>query len=72
MGKLQFSGVAISGLPSVCTNRYLFYIEISTYHFSGVSLLSLDGNLFDTKSLDSLPGYDKYMDRYTAVKRKLD
>nr|ALS04257.1 leucine-rich repeat-containing protein 57 [Acartia pacifica] len=39
---------------------------------SGVSLLALDGNLFDSKSLDSLPGYDKYMDRYTAVKRKLD
>jgi len=39
---------------------------------SGVSLLSLDGNLFDSKSLDSVTGYDQYMERYTAVKRKLD
>jgi len=39
---------------------------------SGVSLLSLEGNLFDTKSLDTLPGYSQYMERYTAVKRKLD
>lgn len=39
---------------------------------SGVSLLALEGNLFDVKSLDQLPGWEKYMDRYTAVKRKLD
>ena len=26
------------------------------FFFSGVSLLSLEGNLFDTKSLDTLPG----------------
>jgi len=39
---------------------------------SGLSLIALDGNLFDTKRLDTLPGYDAYMERYTAVKRKLD
>jgi len=39
---------------------------------SSVSLLSVEGNLFDAKSLDSVPGYEKYMERYTAVKRKLD
>jgi len=39
---------------------------------SKVSLLSLEGNLFDIKSLDTIAGYDKYMERYTAVKRKLD
>ena len=39
---------------------------------STVSLLKLDGNLFDTKLLDKLEGFDKYMERYTAVKRKLD
>jgi len=39
---------------------------------SGISLISLEGNLFDVKKLDSIPGYEKYMERYTAVKRKLD
>ncbi|XP_023332106.1 leucine-rich repeat-containing protein 57 [Eurytemora carolleeae] len=39
---------------------------------SSVSLVSLEGNLFDVKSLDSVPGYAVYMERYTAVKRKLD
>jgi len=39
---------------------------------SGVSLLALEGNLFDIKKLDDLEGYGKYMERYTAVKRKLD
>lgn len=39
---------------------------------SNLSLISLDGNLFDTKKLDTIPGFDDYMQRYTAVKRKLD
>lgn len=39
---------------------------------SGVSLLVLDGNLFDVKKMDDVEGFDKYMERYTAVKRKLD
>lgn len=39
---------------------------------SKVSLLVLEGNLFDVKSLASLEGWDMYMERYTAVKRKLD
>merc|ERR1712096_324430 len=39
---------------------------------SGVSLLALEGNLFDVKKLDEVEGFDKYMERYTAVKRKLD
>ena len=39
---------------------------------STVSLLVLEGNLFDVKKLDDVEGFDKYMERYTAVKRKLD
>jgi len=39
---------------------------------SGVSLLAVEGNLFDIKKMDDLPGFEKYMERYTAVKRKLD
>ncbi|XP_077998843.1 leucine-rich repeat-containing protein 57-like [Glandiceps talaboti] len=37
---------------------------------SHVSLLSLDGNLFEMKQFHQLPGYDKYMERYTATKKK--
>ena len=39
---------------------------------SKVSLLAVEGNLFDVKKLNQLQGYDEYMARYTAVKRKLD
>ena len=41
-------------------------------HFSKVSLLALEGNLFDVKKLNQVQGYEEYMSRYTAVKRKLD
>jgi len=39
---------------------------------SKVSLLAFEGNLFDVKKLNQVQGYDEYMSRYTAVKRKLD
>ena len=39
---------------------------------SKVSLLALEGNLFDVKKLNQVQGYEEYMSRYTAVKRKLD
>jgi len=39
---------------------------------SKVSLLAVEGNLFDVKKLNQVQGYDEYMARYTAVKRKLD
>lgn len=38
---------------------------------SFVSNLALEGNLFETKELADVPGYDAYMDRFTAVKKKL-
>ncbi|XP_063235749.1 leucine-rich repeat-containing protein 57 [Bacillus rossius redtenbacheri] len=38
---------------------------------SKISILALDGNLFDKKHLADVEGYDKYMERYTAVKKKL-
>ena len=38
---------------------------------SFVSMLAIEGNLFDMKSFHSLDGYDLYMDRYTAVKKKM-
>ncbi|CAG0880307.1 unnamed protein product [Cyprideis torosa] len=38
---------------------------------SSVSLLTLEGNLFNSKDLEESPGYAKYMDRYTATKKKM-
>jgi len=38
---------------------------------SQVSLICVEGNLFEPKKLDELAGYDKYMERYTATKKKL-
>ncbi|XP_067000471.1 leucine-rich repeat-containing protein 57 [Anabrus simplex] len=38
---------------------------------STVSVLAVDGNLFDMKSFAELDGYDSYMERYTAVKKKM-
>ncbi|XP_023148186.1 leucine-rich repeat-containing protein 57 [Amphiprion ocellaris] len=37
---------------------------------SQVSLFSLEGNLFEVKNLRELDGYDKYMERFTATKKK--
>lgn len=38
---------------------------------SHVSNLHLDGNLFPTKQFNDLPGYDDYMERFTAVRKKM-
>jgi len=38
---------------------------------SAISLLALEGNLFDMKDLAHADGYEQYMDRYTAVKKKM-
>ncbi|XP_075226947.1 leucine-rich repeat-containing protein 57 [Lycorma delicatula] len=38
---------------------------------SHISSLTVDGNLFEMKSFMDLEGYDKYMERYTAMKNKL-
>lgn len=38
---------------------------------SSLTLLAVDGNLFEMKSLHQLEGYDAYMERYTATKKKM-
>ncbi|EZA53684.1 hypothetical protein DMN91_007773 [Ooceraea biroi] len=38
---------------------------------SKVSVLALEGNLFEMKQFANLDGYDTYMERYTAVKKKM-
>lgn len=38
---------------------------------SKVSNFHLDGNLFPPKQFNDLPGYEEYMERYTAVRKKM-
>ncbi|XP_010893129.2 leucine-rich repeat-containing protein 57 [Esox lucius] len=45
-------------------------IPVSILTSSQVSLLSVEGNLFEVKNLRDLEGYDKYMERFTATKKK--
>ncbi|KAK1793095.1 hypothetical protein P4O66_011510 [Electrophorus voltai] len=45
-------------------------IPTSILSHSQVALLSVEGNLFEVKKLRDLDGYDKYMERFTATKKK--
>ncbi|KAK2842971.1 hypothetical protein Q7C36_011186 [Tachysurus vachellii] len=45
-------------------------IPSSILTHSNVALLSVEGNLFEVKNLRDLDGYDKYMERFTATKKK--
>ncbi|XP_037580713.2 leucine-rich repeat-containing protein 57-like [Dermacentor silvarum] len=38
---------------------------------SNVSLLAVEGNLFELKDLQQKEGYETYMERYTATKKKM-
>lgn len=38
---------------------------------SNIANLALEGNLFEIKELADVHGYDAYMDRFTAVKKKM-
>uniref|UniRef100_A0A0V0GC11 Putative leucine-rich repeat lrr protein n=1 Tax=Triatoma dimidiata TaxID=72491 RepID=A0A0V0GC11_TRIDM len=46
-------------------------IPIKILNDSNISTLSVEGNLFEMKQFINLEGYDRYMERYTAVKKKL-
>ena len=75
--RLEENCLALDTIPTtLLAERLVLYSNlvncIVQYIYSGVSLLALEGNLFDIKKLDDLEGYGKYMERYTAVKRKLD
>ena len=39
---------------------------------SSVSTINLNGNLFSEKQFADCEGYDRYLERYTAVRRKMD
>uniref|UniRef100_A0A1B6MFI9 Leucine-rich repeat-containing protein 57 n=1 Tax=Graphocephala atropunctata TaxID=36148 RepID=A0A1B6MFI9_9HEMI len=57
--RLEENCLQIAAIPSVLLTN------------SKVSLLTLEGNLFEMKSFANLEGYDIYMERYTAVKKKM-
>lgn len=38
---------------------------------SSVSLININGNLFKEKDFQDVPGYDKYLERFTATKKKM-
>ncbi|KAK4883635.1 hypothetical protein RN001_006954 [Aquatica leii] len=38
---------------------------------SKIANLAVDGNLFEVKELNDVEGYDSYMERFTAVKKKM-
>ncbi|KAL7295878.1 hypothetical protein TKK_0010923 [Trichogramma kaykai] len=38
---------------------------------SKISMLALEGNLFEMKLFPDVEGYEQYMERYTAVKKKM-
>ncbi|XP_071079691.1 leucine-rich repeat-containing protein 57-like [Haliotis cracherodii] len=39
---------------------------------SKIALFAIDGNVFDMKAFHNLEGYDEYMERYTATKKKFN
>lgn len=67
----------ISNCPRLKTLRLeenclqLTAIHSSILTDSKISNLALDGNLFEVKEIAEIDGYDLYMERYTAVKKKL-
>lgn len=46
-------------------------IKPSLLRDSKIHTINLDGNLFESKQLASLEGYNEYTERYTAMKKKM-
>ena len=52
-------------------------LEISAFtpqilKHSQIALLAIEGNVFDVKQFNNREGYDEYMERYTATKKKFN
>lgn len=64
-----------------CTKLKTLRLEENCLHISAlpvkimkestISNIMIDGNLFNNKQFTELEGYDQYMERYTAVKKKM-
>lgn len=78
VGELQISqiSVKISSCPRLKVLRLeencleLSMLPQSILSDSQICLLAVEGNLFEIKKLRELEGYDKYMERFTATKKK--
>ncbi|XP_034947949.1 leucine-rich repeat-containing protein 57 [Chelonus insularis] len=46
-------------------------IPTKIFKESNISNISLEGNLFENKKIADIDGYEAYMERYTAVKKKM-
>jgi Leucine-rich repeat (LRR) protein len=51
-------------------------LQVTAFHprilkESVISNILYDGNLFNSKQFSEIEGYDQYMERYTAVKKKM-
>jgi Leucine-rich repeat (LRR) protein len=58
--RLQDNSIQLEGFPAEILSD------------SPVSLLNIEGNAFEVKKLEELHGYEQYMERYTATKKKLN
>lgn len=73
--------VSLSDAVSTCPRLKVLRLEENCLQISAIkpkilsdsqiSLLAVEGNLFESKDLHNLPGFDKYMERYTATKKKM-
>ncbi|CAH8295605.1 unnamed protein product, partial [Schistosoma turkestanicum] len=64
----QCERLKVLRLDHNCLRLENFPIELLTE--SQVSLLCINENLFNMKDFYNLPGYSKYMERFTATKKK--
>lgn len=75
----QISSIAIE--LAECPKMKILRLEENCLHISAIhptllkdsklSNLCVDGNMFQSKQFTDLDGYDIYMERYTAVKKKM-
>ncbi|VVC91816.1 unnamed protein product [Leptidea sinapis] len=65
----QAPRLKILKLEENCLN--LDAIHPSLLRDSKLHTINLEGNLFETKQLASLEGYNEYTERYTAIKKKM-
>ncbi|XP_060071255.1 leucine-rich repeat-containing protein 57-like [Ylistrum balloti] len=83
--ELNLNQNQISGLPESLTSCPRLKVlrveenclEISAFSprimkESNIALLAVEGNVFDMKAFNNLDGYDEYMERYTATKKKFN
>lgn len=72
---------AISASVAQCPRLKVLRLEENCLNVSAVppqlltdsqlTLLAVDGNLFEMKDLQEVEGFDKYMERFTATKKKM-